>query len=94
MVSSPKKADSLSCWPKGSSDGLGWNVCLGGGVWGRLAGGGALVLNLCRGNCSSDQVESVSGTCTAGAAERGRSTAWTVKTDILYWEASLVHTGH
>ena len=52
------------------------------------------MLGLCRGNCSSDTVESVSGGNTAGAAERGRSTAWTVKTDILYWQASLVRTGH
>ena len=61
-VSSPRKVGSLSCWPEGgSSDGVGWNVWLGGGVWGRWVGGGALVLGLCRGNCSSDQVESVSG---------------------------------
>ena len=52
------------------------------------------MLGLCRGNCSSDQVESVSGASTVGAAEKGRSTAWTVKTDILYWQVSRVRTGH
>ena len=80
MVSSPKKVGSLSCWPKGgSSDGLGWNVCLG---------GGALVLSLCRGNCSSDTVESVSGASTAGAAERGNTAYWSLS---LTQESSYVH---
>ena len=57
MVNSPDKVGCESCWPKGSSEGVGWYVWLE-GIW--------AILLLCRGVCSSHTVGSVSGASAAG----------------------------
>ena len=74
IVNSPNKVGWTSSWPNGSSEGEGWYIWLKEAVCGGSARGGAFMPLFLRGDCSSHQVESVSGGSAAGSrGEMGRT---------------------